>query len=39
MKTYTCPHCKATYPHDQGYRHALYECPTLPKPDCRKDRT
>jgi len=32
MKTYTCPICKATYNHDQGYRHAMYECPKKPNP-------
>ncbi len=27
LTTYTCPKCKAPYPHDQGYRHEMYECP------------
>lgn len=24
---FQCRKCKAVYPHDQGYRHDLYECP------------
>lgn len=24
---FQCPKCKARYPHDEGYRHDLYDCP------------
>jgi hypothetical protein len=27
-KIYRCASCDATYPHDQGYWHASFECAT-----------
>lgn len=28
---YHCPKCQATYPHDGGYRHEVFECPARAK--------
>lgn len=29
---YHCPKCQATYLHDGGYRHEVFECPARAQP-------